>query len=358
MPFTAQEIVNIANASLDFFFKKGTVFQQAIQKKPLLAKLEGAAKTFPGGKGDISLAVQGAYGAAGVNDGLAGFTHDDQVQFFTPANVKRVTFPWREHHIGLTLTHTELKIDGISVSDTDGKGTSEHSGREMTALVNLMENKLADFAEQYSRSLNLLFWGDGTADPKALAGMRSILVANPTAGSVGGMPRATYTWWRNRARTAAHAAAGGTGAVTSATTNGGVLIQTLQQDFLQLRRYGAEPDCFFAGSDFIAAMQNEMRANGYYTQNGFRGPQDAAMGAMSFDGKTVVYDPTLDDLGFAKRAYIWDASDITLMKMENEWRRQHNPSRPHDQFVLYRSVTCTGQLITTRMNGALVIDIN
>ena len=74
-------------------------------------------KYFPGGKGDISVAVSGAFGAGGVNDTLKGYTHNDTVVFYTPANIKRANYPWREHHIGLQLTHTELKIDGISVVD-------------------------------------------------------------------------------------------------------------------------------------------------------------------------------------------------------------------------------------------------
>lgn len=357
MAFTAGELTNIANSMLDYYMNKGDTFKQTIQDKPLLSVFEGKAKTFSGGKGDISIGIVGAYGAGGVNDTLKGFTHDDTVNFYTPANNLRAAYPWREHHIGLTLTHTELKIDGLSVTDTNGAGTSAHSERDMHVLVGLMESKLADFGEQYARSSNALLWGDGSGDAKALAGIRAAIVANPTTGTYGGLNRATYTWWRNRARTAAHLAAGGTGAVTSATANGGALVQTLQGDFRQLRRFGAKPDQFFAGSDFIAAMEVEMRANGNYTQTGFRGVQDAAMGGMKFDGLTVTYDPTLDDLGLAKRAYIWDSRDIFLMKMQNEWKRQHTPARPANQFVLYRSVTCTGQVIATRLNGAMVIDI-
>lgn len=357
MPFTAGELTNIANSMLDYYLNKGEAFAQTIQEKPLLAVLEGKAKTFSGGKGDISLGIVGAFGAGGVNDTLRGYTHDDTVNFYTPANNLRANFPWREHHIGLTMTHTELKIDGLSVTDTNGAGTSAHSERDMHVLVGLLESKLMDFGEQYARSSNALGWGDGTGDAKAMAGMRAAIVANPTTGTYGGLNRATLTWWRNRARTAAHAAAGGTGAVTSSPTNGGVLVQTLQADFRQLRRFGAKPDQFFAGSDFIGAMETEMRANGYYTQTGFRGVQDAAMGGMKFDGLTVTYDPTLDDLGLAKRAYIWDSRDIFLMKMQGEWKRQHTPSRPPNQFVMYRSVTCTGQLVARRLNGAQVIDI-
>jgi hypothetical protein len=89
-----------------------------------------------------------------------------------------VNYPWREHHIGMTLTHTELKIDGISVTDEHGNGEtmSNHSDRDVTVLVNLLEDKLEDFGEQYARTMNTLMWGDGTADAKALAGMLSIIV--------------------------------------------------------------------------------------------------------------------------------------------------------------------------------------
>lgn len=355
MPFTAGEVTNIANSALDFYLNRGTAFQQAIQNKPLIQKMDSGAKQFPGGRGDISIAIQGAYGDGTVNSDLRGYTHDDNVSFFTPANVRRAAFAWREHHIGLMITHTELKIDGISVTDTDGKSTSNHSGREMTALVNLMENKLADFGERFAVSLNNLLWGDGTTDAKALAGLRSIITANPTTGTVGGINRATAgnEFWRNRARTAASG-----GVVVSSPANGGTLIQTLQAEKRQLMRFGGNPNVFLAGSDFIGAMEIEMRANGYYSNGGFRGRQDGAMGGLSFDGVEIMYDPSLDSLSLPKRAYWFDSRHIYLMKMQNEWKRQHTPARPVDQFLMFRSITCTGQLVATQCNSALVIDIS
>lgn len=358
MPFSAGELTNIANAALDFYMNKGDTFLQTIQQKPLLEALERGSKTFPGGKGDISIAVQFDFGDGTANSNVRGFTHDDTVTFFTPANIRRAAFPWREHHIGLTLTHTELKIDGLTVTDSAmGDNTSSHSKREMHVLVNLLENKLADFGERYARSMNELLWGDGTGDAKALAGLRAAIVANPTTGTYGGINRATTPGWRNRARTAAHAAAGGPGAIVSSPANGGTLVQTLQAEKRQLRRYGGNPTMCLCGSDFLGAMETEMRANGYYSQSGFRGRQDAAMGQLSFDGTEIKYDPTLDDLGLSKRAYWWDPRHIYLMAMEDEWRRQHTPARPFNQFVLYRSVTSTGQLVATQLNSALVIDI-
>lgn len=359
MAFTAGEIANIANAALDFYLNKGDTFKQSIQARPLLELMERRAKTFPGGKGNISLGVKGVFGSGGVNDYVAGYTHNDAVGFYTPANIQRVNFPWREHHIGLTLTHTELKIDGISVTDEggDGRTTSEHSGREMTALVGLLADKLEDFGQQYAITMDRLLWGDGTADPKALAGIRSIIVDAPTLGTLGGLTRTTNTWWRNRAATAANAAAGGQGAIASSPAGGGVLLTFLQGELRQLVRYGARPNTFLAGSSFINALESETRGNGYYSQTGFTKPQDGSVGEMRFKNIKVQYTPTLDDLGYAKRAYIFDDRHIYLMKMEDEWRHMFTPSRPVNQFVMYRSMTNTGQMVAQQVNGAAVYDI-
>jgi len=358
MAFTAGELTNVANASLDYYYNKGDTFKQSIQSKPLLRWAEGSAKSFPGGKGNISLAVKGDYGAGGVNDHVVGYTHNDSVNFYTPANIKRVNYPWREHHMGLTLTHTELKIDGISVTDEMGNGssTSNHSDRELTVLVNLLQDKLEDFGEMYARSMNALLWGDGVADAKALAGMRSIIVDVPTTGTLGGLAR-TNVWWRNRAATAANGVAGGRGAVTSDPSNGGALMQFMQQEYRQLIRYGGRPSKCLAGSDFIAAMEVEMRANGNYTMSGFTGTQDGSMGQLKFGNTTIEYDPTLDDLGLSKRAYWWDPRHIYLMKQEGEWDHRFTPARPYNQFVMYKSMTHTGQMVAQQVNSALVVDI-
>jgi hypothetical protein len=366
MAISAAALAMVANAALDFYLNKGEAFQQTLQQRPLIKVMDAKAKNFPGGKEAISVAVQGAYGNGGTNDSLTGYEYDDTVVFYNPSNLDRLSFIWREHHIGISVTHTELKRDGLSV--TESGDTSAHSGREQTMLVNLWETKLFDFGERYARSLNDLLWGDGTADAKALHGLQAFLVEDPSIGTVGGKNRATAanSYLRNRARTAAFGAkvtatpslaAHGGDEVTSSPTNGGALWQALQHERRQLTRYGGKPDTFLAGSDFIGALEIEMRANGYYSQSGFKGSRDGAMGPVLFDGTTIQYDPTLDDLGLEKRGYWFDSNHIQLMKMTGEWKRVHMPERPVDQFVLYRSITSTGQMIAKQLNSGLVIDI-
>ena len=326
--------------------------------------MDMSAKTFPGGNGKISVAVQGNYGAGGVNDGLKGYSYDDAVSFYNPANLARLTYDWREHHVGISITHTELKMDGLSVTDEMG-ATARHSGRDKTMLINMFDTKLADFGEQYARSLNRLLWGDGTADAKGMHGLRHFIVEDPRAGTVGGMNRsaAANKYIRNRARTAAHKKARtgttetGPGAVTSSTANGGALIEVLQHEKRQLVRYGGKPTKMLAGSDFIQAYEREIKANGNYSHTGFQGNRDGAIGPVMHDGTPIEYDPTLDDLELPKRAYWFDPRHIFLMKMQSEWRRVHNPARPPEKFVLYRSITSTGQVVARQLNSALVIDI-
>jgi hypothetical protein len=227
----------------------------------------------------------------------------------------------------------------------------------VTVLVNLLQDKLEDFGEQYARSMNALLWGDGTSDAKALAGIQSIIADVPNAGTLGGLSRATNVWWQNRAATVAFGAAAGRGPVTSATTNGGALLQFLQQEYRQLIRYGGRPSKFLAGSSFISAMEVELRANGNYSMTGFTGPQDGSMGSLKFMNCTIEYDPTLDDLGYAKRGYWWDPRHIYLMKEDGEWDHKFTPARPYNQFVMYKSMTHTGQMVAQQVNSALVVDI-
>lgn len=345
MAFTPEEVGNITNAALDWYEDKGNVNLQSIQKKPLLAAMDAKSKTFPGGKGNVSLAVKGDYAST-----LQGYSTDDTVNYVNPAKVKRVNYPWKEHHIGITLTITELHVDGISVVDsTTSSETSNHSDREMTALVDLLKDKIEDMTESYDRGMNNLLWGDGTADPKALAGIQSIILNVPAVGTTGGLDRATYSWWRNRAQLG----------IVSAATNGGVLLQVMQTELRQLTRFTDNSSItWLAGSDFINAMEVELRANGNYTMTGYmQGGTDGGMKALTFQGIDVVYDPTLDTLGKNKFAYLIDRNAIFLMYMASEKKKKHAPARPAEKYVMYRAMTTVGVMAARRLNSSGVYSI-
>lgn len=339
MPFTAGELANIANAAFDFYMK-GDALAQSIQERPLLKALKAGQKTFPGGKGEIKRNVKGDYTTA-----FAGYTHDDSVAYANPANLKQITYPWKELHAGISLTHTELKRDGISVVDTNGENTSQHSDREVTAITNLLDDKLDDMGEGTARSLNNIAWRDGTQDAKAFPGVLSILTDTPAVGVTGGLDRATIAWWRHRALV-------GASKITASAANQ-TLSKTLRSEVRQLRRFGGRPSLLLCGSGFLDALELEVSEKGVYTQSGFanNGKNDIGMADIAMRGcGTFVYDPTLDDLGFQKRCYFIDPKHLYLDVMDGEDMKQHTPARPADKYVLYRGVTWTGGMVADQLN--------
>lgn len=359
MGFTASELADINVGALENYLDKGKVWKQNIQNKPMLAAFNAAAGKFSGGKEFVSFAVSSGRGGGT----LQGYAGDDQVGYYNPTGLKRARFAWKEHHIGTVLTHTELKIDGIDVvEDGADQDTRRMSGREAHALVNLLDEKNAMLGEDYAFSLDRLLHGDGSSDAKAIAGIKSILLAAPAAGVTGGISRVTNAWWRNRAATAANAAAGGQGAITSNPANGGALIEFMDKEIRQRARFknGSTNVKYFAGSDFIDAYRLEMRANGTYTMNGWRGGKpDGSMADPQHDGIDLVYDPTMDDIGENKRCYAIDMgrSGVRLLYMDGQRMKRHHPARPYDRYVMYNGITMTGVLVAKQLNTSGVYDI-
>lgn len=361
MAFTAAELADINNGVLETFLDKGKVWKQFVANKPMLEAFNAKAGKFPGGKEAVSFAVKGGNGGGT----LQGYTGDDQVAYYNPTGLKRARFPWKEHHIGTVLTHTELKTDGIDVVETGSdQDTREMDGRQAQALVNLLDEKMDTLGEDYAFSLDRLVHGDGSTDTKALAGVGSILLANPGTGTTGGISRVTTTYWRNDAATAAFGAAGGQGAITSSATAGGALVEFMDKAARRRSKYknGATDMRYFCGSDFIDAYKKELRSNGTYTMNGWsagRGTPDGSMPDPRHAGLPLEWDPTMDDLGLSKRCYAIDMgrTGVRLLYMDGQRMKKHNPARPYDRYVMYNGITMTGVMIAKQLNTSGVYDI-
>lgn len=346
MPFTVAEVENIANSALDYYIDKGRATAQHIQDKPLLDALRAAETTFPGGKEFISGAVKG-----NTTSAIQGFEHDDEVGYSNPANTKRYNYPWKLIHLGIEFSMHECAKDGISIVDTtNGKGETQHSDRELTALVNILNEKFEDMAEGWDRGFNNMYWGDGSADSKLIPGIRSFIVDTPTAGTVvGGIDQSINTWWRNRASLG----------MDASTPSNLVVTNTLQKEYRQLRRYGGNPKKWIAGSDFIEALEKELRSKGNFTQDGWnsKGKTDASMADISFKGNSIEYDPTLDDLGLSKRLYVMDTRFIKPKVIEGENMKKHYPARPENKYMFFRAMTYMGGLICNKRNAHGVYSI-
>lgn len=346
MSFTAQEIENVANAAIDYHYKTPEVRSQTLQEKPLLKAMMAKEESFPGGKEEITFGVKGEY-----TTDIQGFEHNDTVGYANPANIKRGRAPWKLIHAGIEVTMHELLKDGISVTDTaNGEGERKHSQRDKTVLANLMKDKVEDMMEGTDRGMNNMFWMDGSQDAKEVPGIRSFVLDDPTTATVVlGIDQSANAWWRNRASLG----------LSTADAGAQVVVQKLQSEWRQLRRYGGRPDSVLCGSAWLEWMEKELRAKGNYTLEGWTAKKatDASIADISFKGVNFEYDPTLDDMGRSKYCYVLDTKRLHPMVIEGESMKKHNPARPESKYVFYRALTWVGGLVCTQRNAQGVYSI-
>lgn len=333
---------DIAAAALIFYVRE-EMLSQTTTDKPLLKWLKAGSKSFPSGNGKISLPIQVAF----MSDSptfLQGYTQDDAATVLTASNMLRAEYTWKELISMLAITWTDLKIDGISViDDTKGGKTSEHSGDGLTRLTSILKNRMNDFGESWARATTTMFWQDGSQDAKQCPGITSIITDNPAVGSTGGQPRATLPAWRNRAQL---------GIVASPAN--GTLIQFLNSELVQLRRFGGKPNKALCGSAWLDALRSELYAKGYFTMTGFSGEKatDLGMGGLHISGMgKFEYDPFLDVLGMSKRCYILDGSKLRLQPMEMEDNKVLTPERPYNYMLYLYGMTWTGCITCNQLNG-------
>lgn len=344
--FTVAQVETIANSTLDFYLERRKVEAQTLQDKPLLKAMRAAEKTFPGGKENLTGAAKFDYSTT-----IQGFENDDEVGYSNPANTKRYSYPWKLIHSGIQFSMHECAKDGISIVDTTtGKGESNHSDRELTALVNIIEEKIDDMMEGTDRGFNEMYWDDGSADPKLIPGISSFILDDPTTATVvGGIDQSSNVGWRNRAVLG----------IASADPSLLGVTNTLQKEYRQLRRYGGNPNLWLAGSDFIEFMEKELRSKGSFTLDGWTSKKntDSGMADISFKGNAIQYDPTLDDMSKSKYLYVLDTKTFQPWVVDGENMKKHFPARPENKYVFYRAMTFMGGLVCKKRNANGVYSI-
>lgn len=347
--FTVDQLAIIAATTIDFH-KRGGLLAQQIDDKPTLKIFRAKEKTFPGGKENITIGVKGFIPA-----GVDGYENDDTVTYVNNTSGLRASYPYKELHEGMTVPFSELKRNGITIVDTAmglrGKAAPQ---ADKVQLANLLTEKQQEMAERWASGWNNMLWDDGTAKPKGFAGIPFYISDTPAVGTVGGISRVSNTWWRNIAQLGI--------AATTANAADQILVKQLTKTTRQLYRYGGKPDVYAAGSDFLDQLENEARARGNYTQDGWSkgggsGNIKLDIDGFAFKGKVFFYEPRLDLLGKAKYCYMIDSTKLRLMGMEGEVDRVHTPARPPEKYAGYQALTYTGGTVCDQLNAHAVLSI-
>lgn len=172
------------------------------------------------------------------------------------------------------ITSAEYNWKQCSVQVTlHGLERSQNQGE--AAFLSLMDGKVKQAELSLENKISVMLFGDGTGNSgKDLLGFEALIAQDPTTGTVGGINRATDTYWRNKVNTS----------VGSFASGGLTAMGTLKR---QLTRGTSKPNLIITTATIFGYLQTV--ANG---RAQFMNPALGELGfeALKFEGIDVIYD--------------------------------------------------------------------
>ena len=169
----------------------------------------------------------------------------------------------------------------ISIS---GLEMLQNSGREK--MIDLLEARIGNAERTFGNNLSADMYSNGTSDGgKQIGGLQSLVADTPTSGTVGGIDRATWYFWRNQNQSFA----------TNSLTPGPATMQTMMNRlWLNLCRGGDKPDLFIADNTYFRYYWESLQAIQRIssTDEGMAG-----FGSLKFMTADVVFDGGFQGIG-------------------------------------------------------------
>jgi hypothetical protein len=176
-----------------------------------------------------------------------------------------------------TAAEFEWKQAAIAVS-ISGLEQLQNSGEER--IIDLLEARIGNAERTFENNLAGDCYSDGTADGgKQIGGMQLLVADDPTTGTVGGINRATWTFWRNQ-KFAATADGGGAASVQN--------IQSyMNRLYLKLVRGAEHPDLIVADDNYYRLYWESLQAMQRITSAELG---EAGFQTIKYMGADVVFD--------------------------------------------------------------------
>ncbi len=350
MPFTASELTSAGYLALDFYMRNNPI-DQIQEHRPLLERMMAEKKNFPGAKQNIVVQIRYAY-----NSNFQWFNGDAEVSYNHRQGVQWASYPWRACHDGFALNEDELLQNGITI--IEGKGGNNTEAEEIQ-LTNLLDENLEELhlgiKQQFSQALHR----DGTQSADAIAGLDFLIPSAPTVGTVGGINRATNTWWQSNA-------------ITALTGGAASMVTSMEQMWRKCARNGGKPNFILAGEGFLDAyasaagtmitrFKDANTAKGEYNLD----PSTDTTEDLAFHGVRMTWDPEFLDLDvllapaipWQKRCYFLNTKFLKLRPAEGHDMITRKPPRVYNRYTYYWGITWRGGMTLNRSNAHAFLSI-
>lgn len=148
----------------------------------ILARLNKRGKVKPVSGGDVIL-QELEYAENGTYRRYSGY----DVLNISPSNVfSSASYNWKQSAVAVTISGLEQL---------------QNAGPER--MIDLLESRIGNAERTMENNIAADMYSDGTADGgKQIGGLQLLIADSPTSGTVGGIDRATYTFWQNVAKDA------------------------------------------------------------------------------------------------------------------------------------------------------------
>lgn len=91
-------------------------------------------------------------------------------------------FQWKQAAVNVTMS-----------------GLEERSNMGREAVINLLDSRISNAEKTMANLISVATYSDGTGNGgKEIGGLKLLIADSPTTGTVGGIDRATYAFWRNQ----------------------------------------------------------------------------------------------------------------------------------------------------------------
>ena len=302
--------------TVDTFFtttwakRKDKATEQAFLKTPLIFWLNKKER-IEGLKGHSRIEVPVEYGS------------NDTVRWIK----KGSTVPINDSEL-LTMTYEEWKYVSVSLIRYF---QDDQQNRGEAALMKLADVKLGAAERGLNEEFERVFFADGTGDNEP-NGFQNIIASSPATGTLHGLNRATYSWWRNQ-----YKASTGSSAIYLLSDMRTTLNNTLRYAQTELKDIVIvttqdiyeyyEDECFE-----MKVLQNTMLA-------------DAGFDTLQYRGRPMMWAPSAP----SGNMYFVNTSYLKMMKDDDYWMDMTDwkeiPDQPNDRVA---QITCVMNLITSR----------
>jgi hypothetical protein len=257
------------------------------------------------------------------------------------------TVQWQDSYDTYDTTPQDV-IDSADFAQKIISGTVEMNSLELRQnagkeqLVNLMDVKMKNLIISIKNNIGAAFYADGTgSDSKEMGGLQLLIADDPTTGTVGGIDRALFTFWRNKLYDFS---------VESVTPSKDTIQEAMNTLFMRCQsQMGQQTDLIVADSTYFSFYEQSLQTIQRITDN-------SSMGKLGFTGlkyknSDVFYDPECP----ANHMYFLNTNYLHLQHL-GEFLEQEETTRPVNQGVYVTPVTglMNMTISNARVHGVMI----